>query len=138
MLTIPTYVAPSQIHGMGCFAGRFVPAGEVIWTFHSNVDFVVHRNECFPVDMYHLEKIYEKFFYVDSSGACILRNDNAKYINHSPVPNCDMSVELLVKAIQDIAEGDEITLDYRTFDKGITPEKDPYVFESTHMGSHGV
>jgi uncharacterized protein len=49
------------------------------------------------------------------------RMDDSRFINHSDTPNLrfDMSTKTMV-ALRDIDEGEELTLDYRTFDNSFT------------------
>jgi SET domain-containing protein len=49
MLLISTYVAPSQIEGLGVFAGEFVPAGNLIWTLNHKFDIFFHETELAPL-----------------------------------------------------------------------------------------
>lgn len=52
----------------------------------------------------------------------IMASDDAKYFNHSRVPNClsayyDDEEEVVTKAVMDINSGYELTDDYESFEK---------------------
>jgi len=85
MLTVQTYLAPSQIHGIGLFAAENISQGTVIWKFNPNIDKVITRKKfiriCREVDICTLKHLLNatykrrgKFYYI---------TDNARFINHS-------------------------------------------------------
>ena len=81
---------PSQIHGYGVFASEDIPAGDML-------------------GMTHIESPE------------LIRTPLGGYINHSMNPNCIRILEgnrWYLQSIQDISEGEEITLMY----KGYRPE----------------
>lgn len=88
MVIIPTYIAPSLIHGFGCFAGKNINKGEMIWIFIKGFD------KGNPLD------------------DCDFR-DNARFINHSYDPNIAPDVNGNMFALRDIYSGEEITENYR-------------------------
>ena len=85
MLMINAYLAPSTVHGIGLFAKEYIPAGSVIWKFHSYIDKILSRekflNICKTLDNFTLSHFlcatYKRngnYFYI---------TDNARFINHS-------------------------------------------------------
>ena len=45
----------------------------------------------------------------------ILCGDDARFFNHADDPNCDDSKRDTTLALRDIPEGEELTVNYRTF-----------------------
>jgi len=102
MLTIPTYLAESTIHGLGLFAGRSIQQGELVWRFDDRCDF---RRDDFP-------KWLQRFVFTDSIGSA-LDGDNARFMNHSDDPNTFSDRDIMeLFAARPIKAGNEITVDY--------------------------
>lgn len=114
MFKVPTYLAPSPIHGTGVYTAVPIPAGTVIWQYDSPVDW-----EILPAEMASIPEPYQSrlrhFSYLDERGIYILCGDNAKFMNHSSEPNCDDG-GLTTVAARDIEAHEELTCDYRAFD----------------------
>jgi SET domain-containing protein len=114
MFKVPTYLAPSPIHGTGVYTAVPIPAGTIIWEFDPPVDWEIH-----PEGMRSIPEPFQSrlrhFSYLDERGVYVLCGDNARFMNHSAAPNCDDSGVATVAA-RDIAEGEELTCDYRSFD----------------------
>ena len=115
MFLVPVRLGLSPIHGFGVFAADPIPAGTRVWEFTDGVDYrlppeVVERcPEPYQSDLL-------KYAYRESSGDYILCGDAARFMNHSDDPSCDDSGDLYTVARIDIAAGQELTCDYRTFD----------------------
>ncbi|MCA1790214.1 MAG: SET domain-containing protein-lysine N-methyltransferase [Thioalkalivibrio sp.] len=115
MLRVPTVVAPSSIEGVGLFAAEPITAGTVIWEFTEGVDWRI------PVmDFERFPEPYRswllRYVYREPTGCYVLCGDNGKFMNHSFEPNCDDVDGPYTVAKRDIAEGEELTCDYRLFD----------------------
>jgi uncharacterized protein len=118
VLIVETYLAASALHGLGVFTRSAIAAGTVVSRFMPPFD--VH----FPLEL--LEKLteaeqkYLKNFAYRSrfSRLYILPGDHDRYMNHSDTPNVVMHPEGTADniAARDIAAGEELTCDYRTFD----------------------
>jgi SET domain-containing protein len=116
VLRVPTYLAPSLIHGIGLFAAAPVPAGTIVWerdaTFDRDVD---------EIALAVLEPVaqlqVQRYAYVDPERrARILCADDARFFNHAEDANCrDLagSGGDVTEAARDIEEGEELTWDYR-------------------------
>ena len=115
MFRVPTYLAPSSIHGIGVYTPSDIPSGTVLWDFDPEVDWVFSEAEMkqFP-ERYRPTVL--SYCYVDDDGRWILCGDNARFMNHSDEPNCDDS-GIYTVALRDISAGEELTCDYRTFDR---------------------
>ena len=119
MLLVKTEVRPSTIHGLGLFAGEFIPKGKVIWEFEPGFDLAIDKEK---ID--NLPPIPRKWFqhYAHLSrknGKYTLSVDNDRYINHSSNPNTeDIDTgreELATVALRDIEAGEELTCDYLAY-----------------------
>jgi|SRR5215475_393292 len=119
MLLVRTYLAPSKIAGIGCFARQFIAEGKPVWRFVPNFDLVL------PVSFAH--KMYDPDFLDTYSqldpetGCLVLCSDNARFMNHSDDPNVAAVAPAwdprqTHHALRDIAEGEELTCDYRIGD----------------------
>lgn len=113
MLLVPTYVAPSRIQGLGLFAAESVAQGAPLWRFEPELDLLIplERVENFPIAF---RRYLDRYAYVspDFPGRLVLSCDHAKFLNHSEDPNTG-GQGLVTHARRAIAQGEEITCDYR-------------------------
>jgi hypothetical protein len=112
MLVIPHYVAPSPIHGLGCFASANVKKGEKVWEFHPIIDRVIPESDLWalPAHIVKLVQTHAEFF--PETSVFRLAADGDFFMNHSDDPNFEDFGDYAI-AGKDIAVGDEITWDYR-------------------------
>jgi hypothetical protein len=117
MLRVPTFVAPSRIAGVGLFAATNFPADTLVWEFTDGVDWRISADELAAFPEPYLSRL-KHYLYQEDSGLFVLCGDNAKFMNHADVPNCDdppdNSVTITRWAIQ---AGEELTCDYRLIDR---------------------
>jgi len=114
MLLVPTYVAPSAIHGLGLFAAEPIPAGTVVWRFNSVLDRVLDRAWAAS-----LPEVAQQFLarYAYRRGTqLVLCGDDGRFVNHSDAPTLAERPDTASVAARDIAAGEELTEDYRAFD----------------------
>jgi hypothetical protein len=113
MFIIRTYVAPSGIHGLGCFAGEDLNAGQPIWRFVRGLDLVVPFEEIDTAPQAFRDYM-EMYAYISPhvEGGMVLSCDHAKFLNHSDHANTIIDGETTL-ARQDIPKGTELTCDYR-------------------------
>ncbi len=111
---VPTQLKPSSIHGTGVFAVTAIAAGTRLWEFTEGVDWRIEAETmaAFPEPF---QSRLRAWSYLDTDGRYVLCGDTAKFMNHSDAPNCDEPDGATV-ANRDIAAGEELTCDYRTFD----------------------
>jgi len=87
MLTIKTYLAPSQIHGIGLFSAEYIPAGKVVWKFNDFIDKILPEDEfvrtCRQVNPSTLQHLLSSSY--KRNGKYFYITDNARFINHSEV-----------------------------------------------------
>lgn len=115
MLRVPTYVASSDIAGVGLFAGIDLAPGTIIWEYDRRVDWKITREEfeAFP-EPYRSRMGH--YVYQDETGILILCGDNAKFMNHADDPNCDDPDGEYTITRRAVKAGEELTCDYTQFD----------------------
>lgn len=116
MMLFRTYIAPSGIQGNGLFAAEPIPKGAKIWSFvpHFDVEFEVNSLETFPELAQEYLKRYT-YPHPKKPGIVILDGDGGRFMNHSDTPNTNFATPDFGTALVDIAEGEELTCDYREF-----------------------
>ena len=107
-------VAPSRISGQGVFAKRSIPRGTRIIEYtgeRRTLESLVMDAAAGMETGVYLAHVHPGLS-IDGS-----RNGNdARFINHSCSPNCELYVfddRLYIYAMRDIAEGEELTFDYQ-------------------------
>lgn len=116
-------LAPSAIHGIGVFALKAIPAGTDV--------FANDRQPMMWVDAAEIgdlpqgspaRRLYEDFAVRRGSRWGCPANFNVMsvgwYVNEplpDAAPNLTIAADLAMIACRDIAEGEEMTIDYRTF-----------------------
>jgi SET domain-containing protein len=121
MLFIKTKLDKSLIAGIGLIADQFIPKGTLIWRFEEGFDIRYESN--YPDKLPEIAKEYFlSHAYNDPAvNKWVMCGDDAKYINHSDNPNVIVTEErfngeTLAVASRDIAVGEELTINYRSFD----------------------
>jgi len=115
MLKIKTVLKASPIHGIGVFADEFIPMGKEIWEFNNKLDVIIspHTITNLP-DVARNEVLLHAFSYY---GLYYLGFDNDKFTNHSDDPNTALNYgNFRTYALRDINIGEELTIDYYSFD----------------------
>ncbi len=121
MLVVRTFLAPSDIEGLGLFAGQYIPKGTIVWKFVPAVDALFDDSEIENLPAV-TQDICRRYAYLDSANKkYVLCGDDARFENHSENANTVGVYPAgepfgLDVATRDIREGEEITCDYRTFD----------------------
>ena len=108
-------VRRSPVHGKGVFALRALDAGEIICEYKGRRiawDEAIRRPPRDPSQPNHT-------FYFDLGNGQVIDGamggNSARWINHSCAPNCeaeDHNGRIYIRAISDIAAGEELGLDY--------------------------
>lgn len=118
MLIIATTLQPSPVHGLGVFTAQPVRAGEVVSRYLPPFD--IQFPAALLAVLSDAERAYLKNFAYRSrwNGLYILTGDHDRYMNHSAAPNVGMNPNGNTEnlALRDLAAGEELTCDYRTFD----------------------
>ena len=116
MLKVHAYVAPSDVHGIGLFAGEPIGKGQVIWEFNPHFDRVMDREEflnlCKTIDDRALEHLLS-YSYKRKNRYYYLA-DNTRFINHTENGYNIMldDSDLVEVALRDISPGEELLENY--------------------------
>jgi uncharacterized protein len=121
MLLVRTHIAPSTIHNLGLFADEFIRAGTEVWRFTPGYDLEITIEEMEKHPQY-VREFFDHYGYLDFNvNRYLLCCDNARFINHSNTPNIRTDYTWATHgvdvAVRDIAIGEEITTDYRLFER---------------------
>ena len=122
MLLVKTYLASSKIHGIGLFAGQNIKKGKKTLGYTAGFDSALNPQKVKRMPQSLRDFIYTYASLSMTSHKYILGNDNVRFTNHSTSPNLEAvkikgEVEKIARAKRDIKKGEELTIDYRTFDK---------------------
>lgn len=114
MLLVKTYLAESEIDGIGLFAAEDIAKGTTIWRFDERIDrkFSKAERDALPEPAYSYVQKYSYPAFVGSD-VHYLDGDHARFMNHSDTPNTDCEVDTV--AIRDIQAGEELVCDYQQF-----------------------
>ena len=116
MLLVRTYVAASQVEGVGVFAAESVTGGAQIWRLDPGFDRLIPTDDWLASPPF-LKELLDRYAYPspDRPGFIVYEVDNGRFMNHSVTPNTDFSQAEGGFALRDIAAGEELTCDYGGF-----------------------
>lgn len=116
MLLVDVYLDRSEIQGIGVFARNAIARGTLVWELDERFDRLIE------VDVYEAQtgavKSYlDRYAYPHrlDQRYIVFEGDDARYMNHSDDPNCDVSEPRQTRALRDIAPGEELTCNYNHF-----------------------
>ena len=121
MLMVRTQLGISKIHGIGLFADEFIPKGTITWRFMDGFDIRLPQSAVDALSPPTRDQFLKYAYFDERVGVYELCSDDARFFNHADDPNT-ASVEsptggAVDVATRDIAKGEELTCDYRTFDR---------------------
>jgi SET domain-containing protein len=106
MLTLPSFIAPSSIHGYGCYTSQHIEAGALVWVYNHTLDRVLSAD---PSDWERLHA-----YGSNASGRLVLPCDNAAWINFAESPNLieaeELNGEFCLRACREIRACTELTV----------------------------
>jgi uncharacterized protein len=122
MMLVKTEKRRSGIHGLGLFAAEFIPAGTPTWRFTPGIDQAIHPSMLERLNSHNLPWLLTYAYWDIKTGLYVLCADDARYMNHSDSPTVSGDYEQepvfgVDLAVRDIEPGEELTCDYRTFDR---------------------
>ena len=90
MMLVRTYIAPSEIQGLGVFAGEFIPGGSHLWVLNPKFDIFLYREEIATLPA-HMQDYVARYSYphLKIDGVRIVDCDDGKFMNHKVRPNTD-------------------------------------------------
>jgi uncharacterized protein len=115
MLLVKTKIAPSPIHGIGLFADQFIPQGMVIWRYQPGFDPTYSAQDVANLPDVTREWLFKYGHYDNALAMYILCADDARFMNHSDMPNIISTPREDVAAC-DIGFGEELVCDYHSID----------------------
>jgi SET domain-containing protein len=113
--SLPFELRPSPIQGLGAFATRPIPAGTRL------IEYAGERLTPAEADARYPDAAGERYhtflFAIDDDVVvdAAVNGNEARFLNHSCAPNCDVVVEderLWIETIRDVAPGEELVYDY--------------------------
>lgn len=117
MMLVRTYLAQSEIQGLGVFTAEFIPQGHALWVLNPKFDIFLTLSEIDALPR-HMQEFIARYSYphLEMPGTRIVDCDDGKYMNHSELPNTDFRRFDIGYALRDIPAGEEITSSYYEFD----------------------
>ncbi len=114
MMLVKNYIDRSTIHGIGVFAGEFIPAGTCIWELTPGCDQVYSDEMLAALEPVQREIILFYGYVEPGMEGVILCCDNARHYNFSTDPNSGSDERAKhgarsTYALRNIAEGEELT-----------------------------
>ncbi|MFX0039370.1 MAG: SET domain-containing protein [Promethearchaeota archaeon] len=121
-----TELKPSEIHGLGLFAKKFIPKGTIWWYARPQDVLIISKEQFFTLTSSHktnsmrdlMHNLLTYSYYERDLDALIFCLDNSRYVNHSFNANSGASEDengFCSVAIKDIQSGEEITEDYSKY-----------------------
>ncbi len=119
MLVVKTKLEYSSIHGLGCFAGEDIVAGQLVWRFEPGVDLVFTETELqrLPESFREFLRVYAYSPVAHAEKTYVLCIDHARHMNHSDSPSLLENSNGDNIAARDIRKGEELTCNYLEFDR---------------------
>lgn len=117
MMLVPTYVASSDVEGVGVFASEAICKGTLIWRYEPDFDRLVPASwlsEQTPM----MQEFLRKYAYPahDRPDMLVIEIDNGRFMNHTLEPNTDFTRVIEGYTTRDIAAGEELVCNYSEFD----------------------
>lgn len=121
MLLVPTRLGISSIAGIGLIAAAPIKAGTRTWEFTAGFDQLFTGNQIASLPDAARAQLETYTYRHAASGLFVFCIDNARFMNHADDPNtCGQHTAGMIEgfdvALRDIAAGEELTCDYRSFD----------------------
>jgi SET domain-containing protein len=122
MLMIKASAKPSGVEGLGLFADEKIPKGTVMWKYDPRFDISFTEDEVARMNPMQQALVHTYSYRSARLNAYIYSIDDTRFTNHSSV-NANEEVVLFPGDVEtsgvakrDIEAGEEILIDYRTFD----------------------
>ncbi|WP_137700862.1 SET domain-containing protein [Marimonas lutisalis] len=119
MMMVRCYLAPSAIEGLGVFTATQIRPGDLVWFYDPRFDVSYFRDEVEKAPA-HFRDFLERYTYDHPTDPdrVVLDCDEGRFMNHSSMPNVDLTDPARGIATRAIAIGEELTCDYAHFTTG--------------------
>ncbi len=119
MMLVSTYVAASDVEGVGVFAAKPIKKGTLIWRYDPGFDRLVPAS-WLTGQSPMMQEFLTKYAYPahDRPDMLVIEIDNGRFMNHSASPNTDFTKIVEGFARRNIPAGEELMCDYSEFDPG--------------------
>lgn len=116
MFIINTYIAKSDIEGVGVFTAEDLTKGQIISKFEPEFDRLVPTEDYLNAPP-HLKALLDRYAFPHPGKPelIVYEVDNSRFMNHSETPNTDYSDFAAGRALRDIRAGEELTCNYNSF-----------------------
>lgn len=120
MMMVRCYLGPSSIEGLGVFAQSDIQKGALVWVYDSRFDVSYDKEELARAPS-HFREFLERYTYDHprDPSRVVLDCDEGRFMNHSDLPNVDLTNPWRGIAASDIVAGEELTCDYAHFTSGL-------------------
>lgn len=115
MLYIRTKLKVSKISGIGLFADESISQGTVVWKYEPDIDLLFSKEIIDRLPNSARRQFYNYAFLDKYHQKYMLCGDDGRFFNHSDNPNCDDEKKDITIALRDIEQGEELTVNYKTF-----------------------
>lgn len=134
MLTVRASAKPSKIHGIGLFADKPIPKGTIWWKFDPRFDLVFDPKEVEKMAPLQRDLVKRYGYLSMITNKWVYPTDDSRFINHSSVNDNVEDVECeegapegCSAAKRDIEKGEELLINYRTYDANDKDSKAEYL-----------
>ena len=119
MMNVRCYLAPSPIEGLGVYTSVSIREGEEVWRYNPDFDLSYPTAKIASAPD-HIREFMERYSYVNpfNPSQVILDADEARFMNHSDMPNVNFTSDISGRALRDIGADEELTCDYACFTVG--------------------
>lgn len=118
VLLFKTNLGQSSIHGVGLFAGEFIPKGSFVWVYNESTTLTITPSKWNEMKKGLPETAFasiERFAYF-RHGVWLLNLDDSRFMNHLKEPNLGYDqIKEVSYASRDINLGEELTCNYDDF-----------------------
>jgi uncharacterized protein len=106
MLLVKTKIKSSPIAGIGLFADEFIPKGTYIWRFKTGFD--IRVPEIYMDSLVEPAKTFFQTYAYQNPDTknYVLCSDNARFFNHSDIPNTHCVIDPEDEETADVASRD--------------------------------
>ncbi|HTP57248.1 MAG TPA: SET domain-containing protein [Candidatus Paceibacterota bacterium] len=133
MLLVKTQLKPSAVEGFGIFAVDKIAKGTSVWKFDPRFDLVFEPEDVEKMEPLQRDMMQRYAYLSIDSKKYVYCGDDGRFMNHSSTKN-NLDVvqfpgepETRGVANRDIESGEEILINYRSFDAVDATSDEPYL-----------